>query len=89
MKKQLFLIFCLLVITQLIGQDPAYKRGLGFKTLFLDYQSQNGGNLEAFKDYHHGFEISFLQKISKGLYANFPVKYGTVETFDETLNKTQ
>ncbi|MBK7789870.1 MAG: OmpA family protein [Saprospiraceae bacterium] len=87
MKKQLFLIFCLLVITQLIGQDPAYKRGLGFKTLFLDYQSQNGGNLEAFKDYHHGFEISFLQKISKGLYANFPVKYGTVETFDETLNK--
>lgn len=83
MKQQFIIAVLLLSVLFVKAQDPNYARGLGFKTLFIDYQSQNGGNLEAFKDYHHGFEISFLQKISKGLYANFPVKYGTVETFDD------
>ncbi len=90
MKQHIIIAVLFLSAIVANGQDPNYSRGLGFKTLFLDYQSQNGGNLETFKDYHHGFEISFIQKISKGLYANFPVKYGTVETYDitrETLNR--
>jgi OmpA-OmpF porin, OOP family len=86
MKKLFSFAFFLGFIGLSIAQNPAYKSGLSFKKLFLDYQSQNGGAFESFKDYHHGFEIGYQRNISKGLIVNFPFKIGNVNQYN-TLSK--
>lgn len=62
------------------AQNPAYPYGLSFKTLFMDFQSQNGGNITSFKDYHYGFEIGFHKKINQNINLVVPFKYGNVNT---------
>ncbi len=72
------------------GQNPNYSKGLSFKALFMDYQSQNGGEITKFKDYHHGFEMGFHLKLQDNVNLVLPFKMGVVTSHENTacLHKT-
>jgi OmpA-OmpF porin, OOP family len=70
----------------LFGQNSDYKHGLTFRKLFIDYQSQNGGALEAFKDYSHGFEIGYQRPITSNLNLVLPFKYGVASDYNSFSN---
>ncbi|MFZ1525852.1 MAG: OmpA family protein [Saprospiraceae bacterium] len=63
-----------------IGQNPAHKSGITFKKLFLDYQSQNGGNITNFKDYRHGYEIGYQRMLTNNVTIAIPLRYGVVNS---------
>ena len=60
------------------SQSRDYPMGISFKKLMMDYQSQNGGDLGAIKDYHHGVEIGFHKRIAGPLNVVIPFKYGNI-----------
>ena len=62
------------------GQSPQYDWGVSFKSLFMDYQSQNGGSIDAIRNYHHGFEIGVHRKIQDNINLVVPLKYGNVNS---------
>ncbi len=64
------------------AQNSAYNHGLSFKTLFLDYQSPNGGSISDFKSYHHGFEIGFHKTLQNNVSLVLPFKAGVVTSHD-------
>jgi hypothetical protein len=76
--KVLFLLMC--SIGWAIGQNPQHKSGITFKKLFLDYQSQNGGNISNFKDYQHGYEIGYQRSLSDKVVLALPARYGVVNS---------
>ncbi|NNL91283.1 MAG: hypothetical protein HKO66_03510, partial [Saprospiraceae bacterium] len=76
------LIFCL---NSASAQNPQYPYGLNFKALFMDYQSQNGGDISNFSAYHHGFEISAQKSINQNINVVVPFKYGVVKSHDSDL----
>jgi OmpA-OmpF porin, OOP family len=88
MKNIFTFLFCLSVLCTLSAQNPKYKNGISFKKLFLDYQSQNGGSIDAFKDYHHGFEIGYNRNLGEKLQLVVPFKFGTVAQFNTSTNKS-
>ncbi|MBK8700160.1 MAG: hypothetical protein IPN29_11775 [Saprospiraceae bacterium] len=88
MKKFVCITALLLSYVFADAQNPDYTTGVSFKTLFLDYQSQQGGSLESFKDYHHGFEFGFQKKISRGLSLAIPFKFGTVEEYNTATKRS-
>ncbi len=69
------------------AQNPAYKRGISFKKLWMDYQSQNGGELSDFSSYHHGFEVSFQNKLTDNLFLAIPLKVGNVTSHNLDLDR--
>lgn len=80
-----------ILITAILGfaltiqaQDPL---GISFKRLFLDYQTLQGGDFGAFKDYRGGFEIGLHLPISDRLLINVPVKIGLGSRSDEVINE--
>ncbi len=81
MKKNI--LFTALFVTifsgSIFGQSPTYPFGLSIKNLFMDYQSQNGGDISNFGAYHHGFEISAQKSINQNLNIVVPFKYGVVK----------
>ncbi len=91
MKRFLFLLTLigLLSSNSLLAQNPSFKNGISFKTLFLDYQSQNGGDISAFKEYKPGFEIAYHRHLTKSLKAVVPFHIGMVNshTDEECLRK--
>ena len=60
--------------------------GVSFKRLFLDYQTLNGGDFGAFKDYRDGFEFGFHAPLSKHFMLNLPVKIGLSSKTEELTN---
>ena len=60
------------------AQDTIKKNGISFKALVMDYQSQNGGEISAIKDYKSGFEIGYHRLISDNFSINIPVKFGNI-----------
>lgn len=82
----LFLLFCLKSIS-IQAQNPDYPMGISFKVLMMDYQSQNGGDLTAFKEYHHGFEVAFHKQINEKINLTIPFKMGAVSASHQTLLK--
>ena len=60
------------------AQNPGYPYGLSVKNLFMDYQSQNGGDFSNFSNYHSGFEISAQKNINDKVNVVLPIKYGVV-----------
>ncbi|MBK7633551.1 MAG: hypothetical protein IPJ13_04065 [Saprospiraceae bacterium] len=50
------------------------------KKLFLDYQSQNGGNITNFQDYRHGYEIGYQRMLSNNVAVAIPLRYGVVNS---------
>lgn len=61
-----------------VGQNPALKSGFTFKKLFLDYQSQNGGELFRFKDYNTGYELGYHRMLSDKIALSLPLRYGLI-----------
>ncbi len=72
------------------AQNPAYSKGLSFKALFMDYQSQNGGDITKFNAYHHGFEMGYHMKLQDNVNLVIPFKMGVVSSHEEVdcLHKT-
>ena len=76
-----FYTFIFLLFTSFYGFSQSLdgqKNGISFKALLMDYESQNGGEISAIKDYHHGFEIGYHRLINEKLSFNIPVKFGNV-----------
>jgi outer membrane protein OmpA-like peptidoglycan-associated protein len=86
MKRLVLINFLLILSFNVWSQDKNYDWGISFKNLFMDYQSQNGGNVDAIKDYHHGFELGLGKKLEENVLLNIPFKYGNVNTFSNSDN---
>jgi outer membrane protein OmpA-like peptidoglycan-associated protein len=56
--------------------------GLSFKRLFLDYQTFNGGDFSAFRDYTDGLEFSYMHPFGERLFVDVPVKIGYFDKRD-------
>ena len=90
MNRIIIIVFCLFFLA--IGNDSSaqntqYPSGISFKTLVMDYQSQNDGTFSRFQDYHHGFEISYSKNLQDKLNLVVPLKIGVVNTQKFNLNK--
>lgn len=68
------------------AQSSDYKTGLLFKKLFLDYQSQNDGNLFSFKDYTSGYEIGIHREFSNKLGLTIPIRYGLAHSHIDSIS---
>jgi outer membrane protein OmpA-like peptidoglycan-associated protein len=78
----IFSFVLIISLTELSAQNPAFPYGLSMKSLFMDYQSQNGGDISNFSAYHHGFEISVQKSINSNINIVVPFKYGVVRSHD-------
>ena len=85
MKKLFVLAFLMLFSNLAFNQSAEFVRSLTFKKLFLDYESQNGGSLTAFKNYRHGFEVGISHNLTKNLSLYIPGKFGVVQ---DSVTKT-
>lgn len=81
-----FLFTMVLSLTNSNAQNPSHKTGISVKTLFMDYQSMNGGDFSDFKSYHSGFEIGYNRYLSNNLILNVPLKVGVVQRDFSEIN---
>lgn len=65
------------------SQDAGLEHGLSFKKLFMDYQSQNGGEITNFQRYTHGWEIGYTKPLQDKLNLVVPLKVGIVQQADD------
>ncbi|MGB4959805.1 MAG: OmpA family protein [Saprospiraceae bacterium] len=87
MKKFLCFIGVVLAFISIgYSQNPELKSGVTFKKMFLDYQSQNGGDILKFNDYRHGFEIGYHRLLSDKVALFLPARYGVVDTHQDSIN---
>ena len=78
----------LALLFMIAGTMTAQKNiGISFKRLFLDYQTLNGGDFGAFRDYRNGFEAGFHMPITGPLMLNIPIKFGLGNKTDELVNQ--
>jgi len=77
-----FSFVLLISFSDLSAQNPTFPYGVSMKSLFMDYQSQNGGDISNFSAYHHGFEISGQKSITPNINIVVPFKYGVVRSHD-------
>lgn len=89
-KVVLLALLAIMTVGQAVAQNPNYKSGITFKKLFMDYQSQNGGDISKFKDYSHGFEIGYTRLLQPKLNLVVPFKMGVVNSHTDLkcLKKT-
>ncbi|WP_235299020.1 OmpA family protein [Portibacter marinus] len=83
-------LFCAIMSTATVyGQTEDDPNALTFRALFMDYQSQNGGNIASFKDYNNGFEVSYTRYLANKINLNVPLKIGSVQSHEDvaTLRK--
>lgn len=82
MKRFLLLLIIIgfVAVNDSFSQNTDYKNGISFKKLFLDYQSQNGGDISAFKNYRHGFEIGLHRHLNKNIKIVIPFHMGVVNS---------
>lgn len=83
--RKISLIYLVLFIFPAIclAQNADYKSGISFKKLYMDYQSQNGGEITALRNYHHGFEIGYQRNVYPNLNIIVPFKTGVVSSHAE------
>ena len=62
MKKLLIIGLLISFVYAGSAQSEFYNNGIAIKTIFLDYQSQNGGNITAFREYSQGLEVGYLHE---------------------------
>lgn len=80
----------LLLITLLLAGSlsvSSQKLGVSFKRLFLDYQTFQGGDFGAFKDYRNGFEFGVHIPVTQHLMVNVPIKMGLANKNAEITNQ--
>ena len=78
MKKILILGLLLCFVYLAEAQTEFYNNNIAIKTIFLDYQSQNGGNFTTFKNYSQGFEISYAHRLTDQVKIGIPIKVGLI-----------
>ncbi|MEO5906901.1 MAG: OmpA family protein [Saprospiraceae bacterium] len=61
--------------------------GVSFKRVFMDYQTFQGGDFGAFKDYRDGFEFGFHLPITTQLFLNVPIRIGLGNKAGEVTNQ--
>jgi len=61
------------------AQSEFYNNNIAIKTIFLDYNSQNGGNIATFKKYSQGLEVSYAHRINDKVKIGIPFKLGLVK----------
>lgn len=83
-RKLIMLSVILSCALNLSSQNPV---GISFKRLFLDYQTFQGGDFGALKDYRGGFEFGVHLPISSSLMLNVPIKVGLGNKTDEVFNQ--
>lgn len=88
MKKILILALIFTLSGFASGQSPDFVRSITFKKLFLDYNSQNGGSITAFKNYRHGFEVGIAHGFTKNFKLYIPGKFGVVQDSTEKTFRT-
>jgi outer membrane protein OmpA-like peptidoglycan-associated protein len=93
MKHLFFTIGLLLCLSlsQLSAQNYPLDQGISVRAVFMDYQSQNGGDLTEFQAYHHGFELGYQKMLSDNFNLYVPFKVGVVnrsEVSTECLHKS-
>ncbi len=87
MKRLLFVCAFVVILhtSTMYGQSPDYPYGFSLKTLFIDYESQNGGSITEFKEYHSGFEVGFHKQLQSNFNLVVPVKFGVVRSHNPEL----
>jgi len=86
-KYLLFIaLFISISLSDLEAQNPAYPLGVSVKTLFMDYQSQNGGDISNFSAYHHGFQIGLTKNLTPNINLVVPFRYGVVTSHDQDID---
>jgi outer membrane protein OmpA-like peptidoglycan-associated protein len=87
MKKFLAILPIILLTNRIaIAQYNGPKSGLVFRKLFVDYQSQNGGEITTFKDYRHGYEIGYQRMFSDKFGLRLPLRYGVIDSNLDSIN---
>jgi len=74
-----------------VAQNYPLDKGISVRALFMDYQSQNGGDLAELRAYHHGFSLGYQQMLSDNFNLYVPFKVGVVSQSEqpvECLHKT-
>ena len=86
----LIIVFAFGFVSNANAQNPDHKVGLSFKKLFLDYQSQNGGQIGALKNYQSGYEIGLNYNLHNSLNLVIPFHVGVPQSHVESnfFNKT-
>lgn len=86
-RNTLYILLLVSVLTvSADAQNPKYPFAVSFKNLFMDYQSQNGGDISNFNAYDHGFELTPQKTINDNLIVALPLKYGVVRSHEGTEN---
>ncbi len=86
-KLILCALFCALLSSATVyGQTADNPNAITFRALFMDYQSQNGGSIGAFKDYNSGFEVSYTRFLANKINLNVPLKVGSVQSHDDIVS---
>jgi len=88
MKRFIILIFAVFIVFPAFSQNPDYPQSITIKKLFLDFQSQNGGELTSFKDYLHGFEFGVSTRLTDKLRFYVPGKFGVVQDSIDNTYRT-
>jgi len=65
------------------AQSAENPNAISFRALFLDYQSQNGGSIAAFKDYNNGFEVAYSRYLGNKINLSIPLKIGSVRSHED------
>ncbi len=83
--KKIICALALCCTTALVWGQSQNRSGLVFKKLFLDYQTLNGGDFGAFKDYTDGFEVGYFFSLIDNLDLYVPVKVGLGQRSGEEI----
>jgi len=83
-KSLIVSLLIVLIAGGLQAQNPNLNKGISFRPLFMDYQSQNNGSITAFNRYHHGFEVAYHKRINQNVKFVLPVNVGVVS--NDTLS---
>ncbi len=73
------------LIQPLMAQQDIYQHEIGLKTIFLDYQTMNGGEFTTFKDYSQGLEVFYLHRLNDRIKIGVPLRVGVIR--DSLLQK--
>jgi OOP family OmpA-OmpF porin len=76
MKKILLIVWLVSFVYLADAQSEFYNNTLAVRTIFMDYQSQNGGNITAFKKYSQGVEVAYSHRLTDNIKIGLPLYIG-------------
>jgi OOP family OmpA-OmpF porin len=91
-SKYAFVVAFTLLFCSLTAQYSGPRSGVTFRKVFVDYQSQQGGNVFNFNEYRHGYEIGYHRVLNYAVSLSAPVRFGAAQFLNDTQSdrfKTQ